>query len=177
MFNLNVLEGKGTILEPADGSDDVGYDIVAQDYPEVVGSIYKGPYYTNISYLVYDTNIQIEPSDKNFYMLLYPRSSIIKTNLILANSVGVIDPGYRGNIKVCFRYVIQPEDQKIIEGKSAYGKDASGIVASINPQKIYHEGEKIAQLIPTTINPLTINKTSNLSKSVRAEGGFGSTGK
>ena len=32
---------------------------------------------------------------------LYPRSSIIKTPLRLANSVGIIDSGYRGNIIAC----------------------------------------------------------------------------
>ena len=29
---------------------------------------------------------------------LYPRSSLSKTNLRLANSVGIIDAGYRGNV-------------------------------------------------------------------------------
>ena len=32
---------------------------------------------------------------------LYPRSSIIKTPLRMANSVGIIDAGYRGNIIAC----------------------------------------------------------------------------
>ena len=32
---------------------------------------------------------------------LYPRSSITKTPLRLANSVGIIDAGYRGNIIAC----------------------------------------------------------------------------
>jgi dUTPase len=35
-------------------------------------------------------------------MKLYPRSSIYKTPLRLANSVGVIDAGYRGNIMGVF---------------------------------------------------------------------------
>ena len=177
MNTLNVLGSTESILKPAEGANDIGLALIAKDYPEIIGSIYKGPYYTNISYLVYDTELKIEPNEEDFYMLLYPRSSIINTNLILANSVGVIDPGYRGNLKVCFRYVIQPEDQKIIEGKSAYGKNAKGIVASINPQKIYHEGDKSAQLGPTKINRLTINKAQELSSSLRGEGGFGSTGK
>ena len=38
-------------------------------------------------------------NDKNIGYYLYPRSSISKTPLILANSVGIIDSGYRGNIK------------------------------------------------------------------------------
>jgi dUTP pyrophosphatase len=119
---------------------------------------------------------QLEPSGKyDFFMLLYPRSSIIKTNLILANSVGVIDSGYRGNIKACFKYVPQPEDMKIVEGKSFRGKNAKGIVASINPQRVYHEGDKIAQLIPCGHNDLLIEYVDALSISDRNKGGFGST--
>jgi dUTP pyrophosphatase len=36
--------------------------------------------------------------DSGYY--LYPRSSIFKTSLRLANSVGIIDAGYRGTLKV-----------------------------------------------------------------------------
>lgn len=175
-MHLKVLDNQGIIHQPANGSDDVGYDIVAQDYPEIVGNIYQGPYYSFISHLVYKTEIYLEP-DSDYYMLLYPRSSIIKTNLVLANSVGVIDPGYRGEIKVCFKYISQPEDQKIVEGKTVGGAKAKGIVTSINPQRIYHEGDKIAQLVPTKINPLTIKKVNQLSETKRSDGGFGSTGK
>ena len=41
---------------------------------------------------------------KHWYVsyYLYPRSSVVKTPLRLANSVGIIDSGYRGNIKAVF---------------------------------------------------------------------------
>jgi dUTPase len=127
-MNLNILKDKGIINNPQNNGD-AGYDIVAVSSPRVVGAIYQGLYYTAISHIEYDTEIVIEPEKKNsiyeFYMLLYPRSSIIKTNLSLANSVGVIDSGYRGNIKVCFKYIIQPEDMKIVEGKSFRGSKPS----------------------------------------------------
>ena len=41
----------------------------------------------------------IENTNVSYY--LYPRSSIIKTPLRLANSVGIIDAGYRGDIIAC----------------------------------------------------------------------------
>ena len=109
-------------------------------------------------------------------MLLYPRSSIVKTNLVLANSVGVIDSGYRGSIKVCFKYNIQPEDMRIVEGKSIAGKKAKGVVSSVNPQRVYQQGDKIAQLIPCLHNNINIEQVNQLSNSERGEGGFGSTG-
>ena len=52
----------------------------------------------------FDCGISIHVSD-GFYVEIVPRSSIIKTDFILANSVGIIDPDYRGRIFIPFRYV------------------------------------------------------------------------
>jgi len=179
-MNLKILKNNAQLNLPVK-SGDAGYDLVAINEPRVVGSIYQGLYYTAISHIEYDTELQIEPEKVNgsydFFMLLYPRSSIIKTNLILANSVGVIDSGYRGSVKVCFKYIMQPEDMRILEGKSIAGKKAKGIVSSVNPQRVYQKGDKIAQLIPCSHNNLNVDYVSELSNSDRGEGGFGSTGK
>ena len=178
-MNLKVLNNKGEILKPQKNGD-AGYDIVATSEPRIVGAIYQGLYYTAISHIEYETDIVIEPEKKDgkyvFFMLLYPRSSIIKTNLSLSNSVGVIDSGYRGVIKVCFKYIIQPEDMKIVEGKSFRGKDARGIVSSINPQRIYQKGDRIAQLIPSTHLDMSISLVNEIENTSRGTGGFGSTG-
>jgi dUTP pyrophosphatase len=179
-MNLSIQKNRGIVNTPAKDGD-AGYDIFAVSEPRIQGSMYQGPYYTSIHYIEYDTEIRIEPNKVNdehqFYMLLYPRSSIIHTNLVLANSVGVIDSGYRGNIKVCFKYISQPEDLKIIEGKSVAGKKANGILTSVNPQRIYHEGDKIAQLIPCNHNKISIDYVDELSNTERGDGGFGSTNK
>jgi len=179
-MNLKILKNNGIVNLPAKEGD-AGYDIVAVSEPKVVGSIYQGLYYKSISHIEYDTQINIEPEKINskyqFYMLLYPRSSIIKTNLILANSVGVIDSGYRGNIKVCFKYNTQPEDMKIVEGKSFKGSNAKGIVSSIDPFKIYKKGDKIAQLIPCIHHELSIDYVNEINQTERGSSGFGSTGK
>lgn len=178
-MNLKILKNNAILNLPAK-SGDAGYDLIAVNEPRVVGSIYQGLYYTAISHIEYDTELSIEPEkigeEYNFFMLLYPRSSIVKTNLTLANSVGVIDSGYRGSIKVCFKYIPQPEDMKVIEGKSMAGKNAKGIVSSINPQRVYQKGDKIAQLIPCSHNDLNIEYVNKISSSERGEGGFGSTG-
>ena len=51
-----------------------------------------------------DLGIQCEmlKNNKNIAYYLYPRSSISKTPLRLANSVGIIDSGYRGSIMAVF---------------------------------------------------------------------------
>ena len=48
----------------------------------------------------------------NISYSLYARSSISKTPLILANSVGIIDAGYRGSIKAAVKYIPSYDDIK-----------------------------------------------------------------
>lgn len=85
--------------------------------------------------------------------LLFPRSSISKTTLSLTNSVGVIDEGYRGEIKVIF------------QAKN------SGM------NTIYNKGDRIVQLVILPIPTIKTEWAEELSTTERGEGGFGSTGK
>jgi len=59
---------------------------------------------------MYDTGIIIKPPD-GYYTEIVPRSSIVKSGWILANSVGIIDPTYRDTLKVVLKRVDkeQPE--------------------------------------------------------------------
>ncbi|MBL69551.1 MAG: dUTP diphosphatase [Verrucomicrobiales bacterium] len=82
--------------------------------------------------------------------LLFPRSSVSKTNLMLRNCVGVIDAGYRGEIKL--RFSIDNDTNKE-----------------------YDIQDKIGQLLVFEIPFMKITEDSNLSDSDRGDGGFGST--
>ena len=83
---------------------DAGYDLFARENPKVSGEpIGKNQTlqatYKSIDYIEYDTKLIIAPTNEtSFYSMVYPRSSISKYNLSLANSVGIIDSGYRGNL-------------------------------------------------------------------------------
>jgi dUTPase len=101
--------------------------------------------------------------------MVYPRSSISKYNLALANSVGVIDSGFRNTVKVRFRYIIQPKDIVIKEG------NIEGV--KIDKEKIYRNGDKIAQIIWCMHNHPFLNFSDVVPPSQRALGGFGSTGR
>ncbi len=83
------------------------------------------------------------------------RSSISKVNQILSNAVGVIDSGYRGEIKFRFR------------DTEEWG----------NQLKRYEKGDRIGQLIILPIPHIEMVESDNLSESDRGNGGFGSTGK
>src|ERR1700744_3150088 len=99
-MNLNVkikkLNDKAIVPEYAtDGS--AGLDITAIER----NLILKG----SVAYAEYKTGLAFEiPS--GYVGLIFPRSSITsKTNLVLANSVGVIDSDYRGEVTFRFKNV------------------------------------------------------------------------
>ena len=82
---------------------------------------------------------------------IFPRSSASKTSQIQANCVGVIDSGYRGEIKVRLK---------------EFG----------NPRKLYQVGDRIAQIIILPVPNVIFEEVDELNTTVRGEGGFGSTG-
>ena len=97
----------------------------------------------------YGTGIAMEIPE-GFLGLIFPRSSISLTGLILANSVGVVDSGYRGEIKCRFKY---------ISGTNKY---------SI--------GDRVAQLVIIPYPQIELKEVDELSSTERGETGFGSSG-
>ena len=95
--------------------------------------------------------IACENLDNKAYYL-FPRSSISKTPLRLANSIGLIDGGYRGEL--------------------------IGMVDNIY-DKDFHvkRGETYFQLVAVDSLPIDFELVEELSESSRGEGGFGSTGR
>ena len=101
----------------------------------------------------YGTGLSIEIPE-GFVGLLFPRSSIYKTNLIQSNSVGVIDSSYRGEIMVKF-----------------YNYKAFALGGA------YNVGDRIAQLTIIPYPEIEFEEVQELETSERGEGGFGSSGK
>lgn len=85
-----------------------------------------------------------------FYM--YPRSSLSKTPLRLANSVGIIDAGYRGELMAAL-------DNRKTDGGYAVGK-----------------GQRLVQICMPNLEPFQVQLVDSLDETERGEGGFGSTG-
>lgn len=101
--------------------------------------------------LVYHTDLAVEIPEGHVG-LLFPRSSIWNKSIAMTNSVGVIDSGYRGEIKGVMR-------------------STTDVVPAI-----YTPGERFAQLVIVPIPQYTIAEATELSESERGEDGFGSTG-
>jgi dUTP pyrophosphatase len=141
--DLKIFSISGATLSYANKGD-AGLDITA----------------TNLFYdaeknlFVYGTDLKLEIPE-GYVGIIFPRSSISKYDLSLANSVGVIDSSFRGEVILKFRPTIP------------FGK-------------VYEVGEKIGQLILfkyPTVNVIQVNSESDLSLTDRGDGGFGSTGK
>lgn len=145
-------------------------------------SVSFNPDYNTIEY---GTGVAIEIPEGHVG-LLFPRSSQKKKDLILTNHVGVIDSGYRGEIKAAFKLtnpyweVFNDEDvfdEALSSGEFLYYEDAKDEVLNEPSQAgIYALGDRICQLVIVPIPKVNLVETDNLSDSERGDGGFGSTG-
>jgi dUTP pyrophosphatase len=104
--------------------------------------------------VTYGTGLAMEIPE-GFVGLVFPRSSIRKTDLSLSNSVGVIDSGYRGEIQATFNQKCLSKDGQIL----------------------YGIGDRIMQIMIIPHPPVQFIEVNELSDTLRGEGGFGSTGK
>ncbi len=98
--------------------------------------------------VTYGTGLSMEIPE-GYVGLLFPRSSNYKQDLILCNSVGVIDSGYRGEIM--FKYFQIGEN-------------------------MYKVGDRVGQIIILPYPQIEFIEVENLSQTERGEGGFGHTG-
>jgi dUTP pyrophosphatase len=89
---------------------------------------------------------------RGYVGLVFPRSSIRNQELMLSNSVGVIDSGYRGEIQATF--------------KKTNGLDSLK----------YKVGERGAQIVIMPYPNIELIEFKDLGNTERGSGGFGSTG-
>ena len=115
---------------------DAGMDVIAVD--RVITD----------KYVQYHTGLSFEMPE-GYGCFIFPRSSISKKDLVLCNSVGILDSGYRGELLLRF--------QKM-------GDD------------IYDIGDKIGQIVILPHPIVEFKEVEEMKDSVRGEGGFGSTG-
>ncbi len=105
----------------------------------------------------FDTGISLQ-AEMGYYCEVVPRSSIVKSDFLQANSVGVIDPEYRGRIRVVLRYVGTAPDGGAAQAQALLGS-------------------RIAQLLVRRVEPVQVEAVESLEDTPRGSGGFGSTGR
>lgn len=121
-------------------ADDAGFDLVATS----VG--FDGGCW------VCHTGLAFEIPE-GYMGLVFPRSSIVKKDMSMANAVGVIDSNFRGEVTGRFR----------LAGMLEFPK--------------YAVGERFAQMIIMPYPEVEFVESEELSETDRGTGGYGSTGK
>lgn len=99
---------------------------------------------------LFTTGIKVKPAF-GWYLDVVPRSSIIKSGYMLANNVGIIDRAYTGEIMIA---LIKVDDT------------APDLELPC----------RIAQMIPRRIAHVKLEEVTDIERTTRNEGGFGSTG-
>jgi len=110
--------------------------------------------------VVYKTGIAME-IPRGYVGLIFPRSSVSKKTLSLANSVGVIDSTYRGEIIFKFK----PTVHFTKNTKPPFGDEQ------------YEVGERVGQIIILPYPEIEYELVDELSDTERGTEGWGSTGK
>lgn len=103
-------------------------------------------------YWVYGTGLAFEIPE-GYVGLVFPRSSSREKNAIMANCVGVVDSGYRGEVYCSFRNF------------------------GLYPQHPYEIGDRVGQIVILPYPQVNFVEVNELSITERGEGGHGSTGK
>ena len=141
---------------------DAGMDLVA-----------TSKYYDDDGNIVYGTGLAFE-IPKGYVGLIFPRSSNAKQQLLLSNSVGVIDSGYRGEVILKFKSSASSFSLKTLI-KLIFNSDAK--ITVINNFTIsYYVGERIGQMIILPYPQIEFEESEELSETERGNGGYGSTG-
>ena len=143
----------------------------------------------------YHTGIALESPD-DYSVLLFPRSSNLKTDLYMPNSVGIADTAiYRGEIIFCYKSRISTYERSSIVGLKAYMQaklnckteqeaEQASSEARVRIMEMtrnlefapYKPGDRIGQMVIVKRLKMNFLPVEELSESDRGTGGFGSSG-
>lgn len=162
---INLLSENAEIPSRAHGTDS-GYDLTFTGIEKIAGDV-----------IFFKTDLSMQPS-KGYYFEVVPRSSISKLPLSMANSVGIIDESYTGEILIPVR--VHHSDMGGDTNRNTY---PNGIVKifGVRPQNMQALANLILLNKPQLFQAV-LKKRNNctfVSEGVevtdRGDGGFGST--
>lgn len=140
IIEIKKLADDATIPTKSNVSD-AGWDLYSSGMATIVYSGERKLISTDISIAIPD----------GYCGLIWPRSGLSVNNGIDILA-GVIDSGYRGEVKVCML-------------------NTSDTLVHIHP------GDRVAQLIIQKVEDVSFTEVKNLDDTSRGDGGFGSTGR
>ena len=144
--------------------EDFCYDVVATSEQEIAPNVWK--YGIGLAFeiqgkpkdLVVENEFGKEllripqGRDWNVSIDLRPRSSIYKTGMVLSNAVGTVDDLYRGEVSAIFYHVFPGMPR-------------------------YRVGDRIGQIKLGFTLPIEFEEVDELGRTLRGDGGYGSTGR
>jgi dUTP pyrophosphatase len=123
-----------------------GYDLYS------VEDVDMSAYYMEDKAHLLKTGLSMSIPD-NYVGLIFPRSSLHKKHLTLANCVGVVDSDYRGEIKIPLK-----------------------CTDNMDTNQFVIKGDRVAQIVFVRHEKVVFNEVDELDITLRNTGGFGSSG-
>ncbi len=163
ILKMKMLDERAIAPTQGHPGEDAAYDMYAIDdgkFKFVNGKLL---------YIEYNTGWAIEPPH-GYHTEIMPRSSNSKKDLLLCNSVGLVDGGYRGDI--LFRYQLI-DSLGNMDDKYLTDADYSWMKSKYD---LYKKGDRVGQIIMRLTHHFNIEVVSELEDSQRGEAGLGSTG-
>lgn len=133
-IRIKKLSDKAVIPAKAHATD-AGFDLVATRM-----------WYDEYGNICYGTDLAFE-IPAGFVGYIFPRSSNAKKQLVLSNSVGVIDAGYRGEVTFKFKPSLALDGNQCVTYKKRYdihqvGDHIGHLIIMPIPEIEFEEGEK-----------------------------------
>lgn len=117
--------------------------------------------------ICYGTGLAFEIPE-GYVGLIFPRSSNCKKGIILTNCVGVVDSGYRGEVSLKFRPLINRAKECYDDGTVVYQYGTF--------KDVYKVGERVGQIIIMPFPQIEFEEVEELSETERGTKGYGSSG-
>lgn len=150
---IKVKLADGATMPRRAHDSDVGYDLTVCN---ICIKTFNGDCEGIVDHIIIDTGVAIQPPP-GYHVEVVPNSRICKTGYIMPNSPGIIDPDYRGTIKI----VLLPMELTPFD----------------TAKDIFPKGKVCGQLIIRKTEHLPMVQADELSATERGTGGFGSTEK
>ncbi len=158
-------------------NDNAGYDLyVAQTCETKAGSVSL----LNLGCKARMVRCYPDEMEEEMPFWLAPRSSIWKSGVVQANSIGIIDKSYRGTLMGAVLPIQKPS------GYWAHmsGTPSSGSYVWMNCDSrdtgnpVLERGQRLFQIVAPDMGHIKeVRIVESLPETVRGEGGFGSTGR
>lgn len=158
MIDVKIKLLDGGIMPTKAHKDDAAWDCYAGEDVTIPNSVARDSAETQAKLIGLGFCMELP---KGYHAEIVPRSSIgLKTTLRQPNSVGIIDSGYRGEVKVMYEL-----------------NDFSKIALTTDSCRYtVRKGERICQMLIVKDPEVKLVQVDELSDSTRGTGGFGSTG-